>query len=479
MSRRRVVQQDGTQQVERLRRAVAAVERELDVPARFPADVLADAESCAAAPVLPELDRTDLPLVTIDPRGARDLDQAMHLERDGAGFVVWYAIADVAAFVRPDSPTDLEAHRRGETLYAPDHRVPLHPPVLSEDAASLLPDRVRPALLWQIGLDASGEPTGTQVNRALVRSRAQHDYLAVQQALDGGSADEVFELLREVGTLRQNLERARGGVSLPGDDQEIDVNGDTWTLVHRAEQPVEGWNAQISLLTGTAAAALMLEARVGLLRTLPEPQERDLARLRRTARALGLDWPHDLDYPAFVRTLDPSAAKQAAMVQACTRLFRGAAYVAFDGAVPDQPRHAGIAAEYAHVTAPLRRLADRYAGEVCLAICAGQPVPAWTRDALPGLPATMQDADRRAHAFERAVVDAVEAGVLASRVGQELAAVVVALRDDDPTRGTVVIDDPAVETAVDSDRRLELGGRVRLRLAGTDVEARTVTFELL
>lgn len=69
--------------------------------------------------------------------------------------------------------------------------------------------------------------------------------------------------------------------------------------------------------------------------------------------------------------------------------------------------------------------------------------------------------------------------MLASRVGQELAAVVVALRDDDPKRGTVVIDDPAVETAIAADRPPELGGRVRLRPAGTDVEARTVTFELL
>ncbi len=479
MRRRSVVQRDGAEQAERLRRAVTAIEAELDVPAEFPAEVVADAQASAEAPVLPELDRTDIPFLTIDPVGARDLDQAMHLERDGTGYVVWYAIADVAAFVRPGSAADLEAHRRGETLYAPEHRVPLHPPVLSEGAASLLPDQVRPALLWRIGFDSTGQGTSTEVRRALVRSRAQYDYLEVQRALDAGGADEVFELLREVGTLRQEQERARGGVSLPTTDQEIDVEGDTWTLVHRAEAPVEGWNAQISLLTGMAAADLMMSAGVGLLRTLPEADPRDLARLHRTAEALGIDWPEGTAPDDFVRSLDPSVSQHAAMVQACTRLFRGAAYVAFDGELPEQPRHGAIAAEYAHVTAPLRRLADRYAGEVCLAVCAGEPVPTWAREALPGLPETMRDADGRVSAFDRAVVDAVEAGLLTSRVGTEVEAVVVSLRDDDPTRGIVVIDEPAVEAPLDADRPLPLGGRVRLRVTGADVEARKVTFDLL
>ena len=82
-----------------------------------------------------------------------DLDQALHIERDGDGYVVHYAIADVAAFVTPGDPVDVEANRRGETLYGADSKVPLHPKVLSEDAGSLLPDQVRPALLWTIKVD--------------------------------------------------------------------------------------------------------------------------------------------------------------------------------------------------------------------------------------------------------------------------------------------------------------------------------------
>src|SRR3954452_5367162 len=132
---------------------------------------------------MPDLDRTDIPFVTIDPATSMDLDQALHIERDGDGYVVHYAIADVAAFVTPGDPVDEEAHRRGETLYGADSKVPLHPKVLSEDAASLLPGQVRPALLWTIHVDADGEGTDVDVVRARVRSTAKLDYEGVQQQL--------------------------------------------------------------------------------------------------------------------------------------------------------------------------------------------------------------------------------------------------------------------------------------------------------
>ena len=109
-------------------------------------------------------------------------------------------------------------------------------------------------------------------------------------------------------------------------------------------------------------------------------------------------------------------ASTAAMVNACTRLLRGSGYVAFDGETPADPQHAALASEYAHVTAPLRRLGDRYPGEVCLALCAGTEVPDWVRAALPGLPKTLQASASRANTYEGAVLDLVEAGVLRLRL---------------------------------------------------------------
>ncbi len=463
-----------------LRKGIAGIQEELGVSPEFPAEVEAAAEEAARNPDMPELDRTDLPFVTIDPDGARDLDQALHIERDGDGYVVHYAIADVAAFVKPGDPVDVEANRRGETLYGADSKVPLHPPVLSEGAASLLPDEERPALLWTIKVDATGEGTDVDVVRARVRSQAQLDYASVQKQVDAGTADEMFGLLREVGELRIKREAARGGVSLPLPEQEIDIDGDRWSLKFREMLPVEQWNAQISLLTGMAAASLMVYARVGLLRTLPPPEPGEVQRLHRTAKALEIDWPAEQLYPDFIRSLDPTNPRHAAMVLACTRLLRGAGYVGFDGEVPEQPEHAALASEYAHVTAPLRRLADRYAGEVCVALCAGEDVPGWVLDKLHDLPATMQASGQKASAYENAVVSLVEAAVLRPHVGRRFPGVVVAVDEKEPTRGDVVVQEPAIESSATSRNGdpLPLGTHVQAVLTEADPTTRTVRFEV-
>ena len=446
---------------------------ELDAPGPFSATALAQAEAAAAAPRLSGTDRTELPFVTIDPPGSRDLDQALHVARTGSGYRVSYAIADVAAFVSPGTELDRELEQRGVTLYAPDRRIPLHPPVLGERAASLLPDGPRPALVWQLDLDADGELTATDVRRALVRSRAQLDYAAVQAALDTGTADESLQLLREVGRLRQERARDRGAVDLPTPDQEVDLDAaGRPELVLRAPLPVEGWNAQISLLTGTAAAALMLSAGVGLLRTLPPADPDDVVELARSARALGVAWPESASYGEVVSGLDPTDPGAAAVLVLATRLLRGAGYTAFDGAPPEQQLHSGVALPYAHCTAPLRRLADRHVGEVCLAVAAGQEVPDWARSALPRLPELMAAATRRASALERAVVDLAEALVLAPRVGERFDAVVV---EANSKAGVVQLRDPAVRARCDG-ADLPLGERLQVELVTADPTTRTVLF---
>ena len=158
-----------------LREGVAAIQAELKVTPEFPDEVQQAAERDATNPRLPDLDRTDLELVTIDPVGAMDLDQAMHLERSADGYVVHYAIADVMAFIAPGDPVDVESHVRGESLYGADSKIPLHPTSLSEGAASLLPDQVRPAFVWTIDLDATGAVRDVHVERARVRSRQRLD----------------------------------------------------------------------------------------------------------------------------------------------------------------------------------------------------------------------------------------------------------------------------------------------------------------
>lgn len=460
---------------------IAALQTELKVPQEFPAEVQAAAERLAGRDVLADdpqgrrwADRTDIDFVTIDPLGAKDLDQALHIARSGDGFVVHYAIAHVAAFVQPGDPIDAEARRRGQTLYAPNRRTPLHPAELSENVASLLEGQVRPALLWTLSLDARGEVTAAEVALARVRSRQQLTYEQVQTMIDNGTASQSLQLLKTVGELRLAREADRGGVSLNIPEQEVRVEGGRWIPEFREPLPVEGWNAQISLMTGMAAARIMIDGRIGVLRTLPPAQPKDLDQLRRTARALKIDWPAQWAYPQFVRSLDPAIGSHRAMLYSCTSLFRGAGYVAFDGQAPEHADHAAMAAAYAHCTAPLRRLVDRFVGEVCLALVAGREVDPAIRAALPELPEIMAESDRRAKKFERGVVDLVEALVLAGREGEQFTATVVSV-DPARGRGRVVIADPAVEVTV-TGAALPLGEEIRVRLDSVDLKTGVTAF---
>ncbi len=455
----------------------AGIRDELGVPAAFAPEVEAAAAASAAAPALPTTDATDVPFWTIDPAGSTDLDQAMHLAPDGEGHRVRYAIADVPAFVPPGGPVDAEARRRGQTVYAPDGRTPLHPRVISEDAGSLLPGQVRPAFVWDLRLDAEGEVRSADVTRALVRSTQRRDYDTVQAEVDaspGRLADEQLRLLREVGERRLALEQQRGGASLPMPEQEVVPDGDGYALRLRPPSAAEDWNAQISLMTGMAAADMMLAAQVGILRTMPAPDPRALALLHRQAAALGARWPAELPYGAFLRTLDRTDPRHLALIHEATSLFRGAGYTPFVGSVPEQAEHAAVAAPYAHVTAPLRRLVDRFGLVVCEALCRDAEVPGWVTEALPSLPAIMTASDRLANAVDRACTDAVEAAVLAPRVGEVFDATVVA-RDDAGTSGQVQLVEPAVLARVDGD--VPLGQAISVRLASVDVPARKVRFQ--
>jgi len=463
-----------------------AIRAELALPTQFPAPVaVAAALAARSGPSIPNGhqpgadydDATHLPFVTVDPPGSLDLDQAFHLERRAGGYRVNYAIADVGGFVRHGDPIDVEARRRVETIYSPDTRTPLHPTVLCEGAASLLPGRTRPALWWRLDLDGSGELVDVDVRRAMMRSRERLDYVTVQRRIDTASHEPSLLLLEEIGMLRQVRERARGGVDLGLPEQEVVPRDGGWALQFRAGQPVEGWNAQLSLLTGMAAARLMIDAKVGVLRTMPSPPPSDVARLRRTAEGLGIDWADTVSYGDLVHTLDPRRDQHAAFLSEATILLRGAGYTAFDGTLPAQLVHSAVAAPYAHATAPLRRLVDRFVGEVCLAVCAGREVAPDVRSALPLLPELMADGDRRASSLERACVDLVEAAVLAPHLGKTFAGVVVDVRRatrSSPAGGIVQLARPAVLGFCVGD--LPLGRRVEVRLIEADVARRRVRF---
>jgi exoribonuclease R len=490
----------------------SVLRRELELPAEFPPEAMREATQAASATALPPTDRTDIPFVTVDPVTSRDLDQAMALSRTASGgYRVRYAIADVASYVRPGGPLEAETWVRGQTIYLPDGKVPLHPQVLSEGAVSLLPDVERAAVLWTIDVDGDGAIAGIALERARVRSRAKLDYAGLQAAVDAGTAPESVALLPELGSLLARRAADRGAVNLPLPEQEVEPDGDGWRLVLRAPLDVEEHNAQISLLTGMAAAVLMIEGGIGLLRTMPAPKPEAVVRLRAAAESLGVAWAEGDSVGAVVASVDPASPRGAAFLNQAADLLRGAAYTAFDGDPPAETGHGGVGAPYAHVTAPLRRLADRYATEVCLALHEDRPVPQWAREALPKLPRSMAATDRVASSADRAAVSLAEAVLLAHRVGETFEAGVLDIdappkpeaapapaasapaasapaapapaapaevtprQNRRPRGGTVAIDDPAVQARCLGE--LPLGERIRVRLTEADPATRSVLFE--
>lgn len=452
--------------------ALAALRKTAEAPLAFPPAVLAEAEGATA--VAPTRDLRDLPFATLDPAGSRDLDQAFQLERTGSGYTVRYAIADVPAFVVPGGAVDAEARRRGQTLYAADGRIPLHPPVLSEDRASLLAGLDRPALVWTFSLDSAGVVTEFRLERALIRSRAQLDYATMQLSLDRGEAGPA-SLLPEIGTLRIEQERLRGGASLNLPDEEVVRAADgTYAIERRSPLPVEEWNAQLSLMTGMAAASLMLDAGVGILRTMPEPDGAAFAAFRHQTEALGRPWTTGT-YGEYLRELDRRDPMSLPVLEAAASLFRGAGYLVFDGAPPTDAVQAAIAAPYAHATAPLRRLVDRWTLVICLAVSDGEPVPDWVRGSLAELPALMQESAQRASRLNAATINTVEAALLTPLVGATIDATVIELRGE---RAMIQLAEPAVTATAPVPPGAKPGDVVRLRVLRADIAAGEVEFTL-
>lgn len=464
-----------------LERAFARARRELGVRTRFPAAVLREAHAAAQRGALPAPSRAEagaVPFLTVDPPGSRDLDQALHLERAGEGYRVRYAIADVGAWVARGGAVEREAWLRGSTVYGPERRDPLYPPALSEEAASLLPGVRRPAVLFDLRLDARGELRETAIGRAWVQSRAQLTYadaLALAGEVGGSAAEArapTLPLLREVGELRRQRERERGGVSLPLLSQDVQRHTASrlgYRVVYETPNAAEEWNAQISLLAGHAAALRMLEAGVGLLRMLSPVEPADLAAFRLAARTLGFDWPEETGYASFVHGLPQQHPLLPALVWQARRLMRGSGYLAFAGEPPARAAHAALAMPYAHCTAPLRRLADRYVLDLLVTLPQEQrPTPEEVAT-LQALPPVMEAAERRAAQFERRVVDVAEAAALAGCVGRRLAATVLGVQRG---RLEVQLEEPPVRTLAAMPAGREppaLGGRVAVRVQRVDV----------
>ena len=444
---------------------LATIRTQFQVPASFPAEVLAAADAAAKRAPTAHVDRTAWPFVTLDPASSTDLDQAFTIDRSGDDLLLRYAIADVAWFVDDGGVIDAEAWRRGTTLYLPDGKAGLYPPVLSEGAASLLPDGPRPAVIFTVRVAPDGGVKLEGAERAIVRSIAKLAYDSVRDSdLPPGFADLADRI--------EAAEDRRGAARVDPPEQEVDaVSGGGYELAFRPRLQSEDRNAALSLATNLAIADALEAHHTGLFRVMAPPDAHAVQRLRHTASAFGLTWPDTETLEAYERRLDATNPKQAAFMLAIRRAGAGASYVPWrEGVVP---WHAAMAATYAHATAPLRRLADRYVVRATLAIANGQPVPDVVTSAFAQLPKVMAHADSLGGQIDRAVIDLAEAVMLKDSIGQIVPAVVT---DVDERGARMQLRDLPVVARVDA-HGVAPGDIVQVRLIAADPEQRSISFQ--
>jgi exoribonuclease R len=450
------------------REGFAQLEVDFDVPGEYPPEVLAAAEVAAERPLgegrSPHVDRTDMHFLTLDPASSTDLDQAFAIEMSGDDVVLHYAIADVGWFVRPGDAIDHEAWKRGVTVYMPHARAGLHPPRIAEDAGSLLPGGPKPAVVFTVKIAADGGVRLDGVERSMIRNRAKLAYSTVTP----GDLPEAFpELARrfEIG------EQARGADRIQMPEQEVVRVDGGFALQFRPRNAAENQNAAMSLATNMAVADALFAAKTGLFRTMPAVDESRLGRLRHTARAFGLQWSKDQSLAAFNESLPKDDPKTSAFLLAVRRASGGASYEPYDP--NEKPWHAAVAATYSHVTAPLRRLADRYVIEAALAVATGDAVPDEVELAFTELPQVMRLGDSRANRVDRAAIDLAEAVVLQGREGEVFDAVVT---DEDDRGARIQVRDPAVVARVVA-RHVDPGDDIQVKLINADPAERRVDFE--
>ena len=351
----------------------------------FPDAVEAEVTALVSSPGLddPALrDYRALRFVTIDGATSRDLDQAVQVEREGAGYLLRYALADAAYYVRPGTALFEEAVKRGASYYLPGFMIPMLPRALSEGIISLNPQVERRALVFEMHLDAAGKCLRTEVVRARVFSHAKLSFERAQafvddpatSAFDDAEIDTSLMLLTQVGRLLMQDAETRDVVRYRREELGIDVGAEGLTLsVHlHPRLEIERYNEQCSLLCNVEGAKLL---RAGveaagveiqpIYRVHPSPEPEKVRRFERLLAAMVR--VHRLDPTVFgwraagaVALNDfldglPTTGPHARLSQA---IHRQAVMVNVRSEFTEDPgQHHGVGAEvYARFSAPMREI---------------------------------------------------------------------------------------------------------------------------
>jgi ribonuclease R len=337
-----------------------------DIPQAFPPEAEAAARAAQGVALGTREDLRAVPLITIDGEDARDFDDAVYAEPDGAGFRLIVAIADVAHYVQPDSPLDRTAQERGNSVYFPDRVVPMLPEALSNGWCSLRPDEDRGCLFVEMHVGADGRKTRHRFGRGLMRSAARTTYEQVQAIHDGadpgmgplpaGLLDTLYAAFRAL--LAARIARGTLDLDLPERKVVLDGNGRVAAVTPRPRLDSHRLIEEFMVLANVAAAEELERRRQPCMyRIHPPPTEEKLDALRGFLHGLDISLPagnqlhpRDLD-----RVLRHVAGTDAAPLVNDVML-RSQSQASYS---PENIGHFGLGlSRYAHFTSPIRRYAD-------------------------------------------------------------------------------------------------------------------------
>jgi ribonuclease R len=411
-----------------------------DIPTEFPDDALAEAEGLPRDPEPADWEGRpvlfDLPLFTIDGADAKDFDDAVSLEDLGGGRLkLGVHIADVAHYVRRDSPLDREAVRRGTSVYLPGRVIPMLPPKLSDHLCSLRPDVPRLTLTCWIELDAHGAVHGAKVEETVIRSHRRFTYEEVQDILDGKPVERVtpavLAVVKRMGPLAKALtaERMRRGAldfAVPEYQVKCSEDGTPVEVVKRARLDSHRLVEEFMLAANEAVARTLSKARVPFLRRLhdvPDPEKLD--ELQKELGKLGIK-------AATSIVSNPVKGLQSLLQAAIGHPFEETANIQVIRSLklalysPEQGGHFGLAStDYCHFTSPIRRYPDLFVHRALKGIFHGKPRAHADGISMEALGTRCSERERGAAEAERKAVDLARAQLLGRSVGQEFIGVVV------------------------------------------------------
>ncbi|WP_299638154.1 ribonuclease R [uncultured Ruegeria sp.] len=405
------------------------------IPDEFPDKVIAEADQAKPVGLKGREDLRDLPLLTIDPSDARDHDDACYAHADDdpknpGGHVIWVAIADVAAYVRPGSALDREARKRGNSSYFPDRVVPMLPDRLSGDLCSLHEGVPRACIAVRMQIDADGNKISHRFVRGLMRSAASLNYTEVQEAIDGNPNDRTGLLLETVlnplyaayvALKKARADRQPLELDLPERKIVLNDKGEVESVAFRDRLDAHRLIEEFMILANVAAAETLIAKRSPLLfRVHEEPAPEKLESLRETAQAAGLNLAKGqvLQTRHLNALLNAAAGTEdAELINLGTLRSMAQAYYS-----PENFGHFGLALRnYAHFTSPIRRYADLIVHR-SLILAHGWGKDGLTEDEIARLDETaahISDTERRSMMAERDTTDRYLAAYLSERVGNE------------------------------------------------------------